>query len=328
MSCDFSHEQLALHLEGDLSGAAAAAASKHLASCGECRHFLEQLRARQSLLKSLRRETVSASQCTGMRREVMAIINDRSDRGGWAIRMERTMALAFRRRSYALAVVTVLGIVSVSMLGQMLHSAPGTKPSSAVFEGRDTLLRPEGYRDWIAVGPASALHGARADQADVPPTGAPASRVYINPSGYQEYAKTGKFPEGTMMVWESLSREPEAGGRPHHRPHDASPVLLASVKDSARFDGGWGFFDFTGLDGDVRSKAPALVDSSGCRTCHQREAETDHVFTQVYPILRSARQGAQLSVPRDRISLTASHTARLAWSRSVRLHQSPLVTHA
>jgi hypothetical protein len=177
------------------------------------------------------------------------------------------------------------------------------------------------------------VHGSSADQADADRggagrTGAPASRVYINPSDYQEYARTGRFPEGTLMVWESLSQEPGAAGRsydsPHNRPHDTSPVLLASVKDSARFDGGWGFFDFTGPDGGVRSKAPALVESSGCRTCHRRDAETDHVFTQVYPILRSARQGAQLAVPREPASLTEF----LEWSRSLRLRQSPLVTHA
>lgn len=331
MSCAFSREQLALHLEGDLSGAAAAAAAHHLAWCGDCRRFMEQLHGRQSLLKSLRRERVSASQCTGMRREVMSIINDRRDRGGWALRMERTIALGFRRRSYALAAVAVLGIVSVSMLGQLLHSAPGTKPSSAVFEGRDTLLRPEGYRDWIEVGPSSAPHGSTADRGEAGRAGTPASRVYINPSGYQEYARTGRFPEGTLMVWESLSRAPEAAGRsygsPPNRPHETSPVLLASVKDSARFDGGWGFFDFTGLDGGVRSKAQALVESSGCRTCHRRDAETDHVFTQVYPILRSARQGAQLAVPPERAILSASLTPRLAWSRSL-LRQSALPTCA
>jgi len=323
MSCTFSREQLALHLEGDLSGAAADAAANHLARCGDCRRFMEQLHRRQSLLKSLRRETVSASQCTGMRRDVMSIINDRSDRGGWALRMERMIALGFRRRSYALAAVAVLGIVSVSMLGQLLHSAPGTRPSLAVFEGRDTLLRPEGYRDWIEVGPSSALHGSTADRGGAGRTGAAAgtvsSRVYINPSGYQEYARTGRFPEGTLMVWESVSRAPEAAGQSFDRPHDTSPVLLASVKDSARFDGGWGFFDFTGLDGGVRSKAQALVESSGCRTCHRRDAETDHVFTQVYPILRFARQGAQLAVPLERAILTP----RLAWSRSLLRQSAP-----
>jgi hypothetical protein len=37
----------------------------------------------------------------------------------------------------------------------------------------------------------------------------------------------------------------------------------------------------------VTSNAPPLPESSGCRTCHQQDAETDQVFTQFYPVLRS-----------------------------------------
>ena len=39
------------------------------------------------------------------------------------------------------------------------------------------------------------------------------------------------------MVWEPANR-PESSDHPHKR----SSLLLVSVKDSARFDGGWGSF--------------------------------------------------------------------------------------
>ncbi len=284
MSCDFSREELALHVEGDLSDAAADITSRHLATCGECRRFLEQLHARQSLLKALRRETVSPAECTVMRREVMSIINEGVDRSGWALRIERAIFLGFRRHSYALAVCGLLGIVSVSVLAQVRHAAPATRPSVAVFEGRETLVRPDGYRGWIAVGRSAGPHRSSLDEGDSGAPGTTTDRVYINPSGFREYARTGKFPEGTMMVWESFNRAPDTAGRPHNE----SPRLLASVKDSTRFDGGWGFFDFTGREGEVTSTAQALPESTGCRTCHRQEAETDHVFTQFYPVLHSA----------------------------------------
>jgi hypothetical protein len=67
-------------------------------------------------------------------------------------------------------------------------------------------------------------------------------------------------------------------------------VLLASVKDGARFDGGWGFFDFTAGDGGITVKAQPSADSAGCRTCHVEEAETDSVFTQLYSALRTRQQ--------------------------------------
>ena len=64
-------------------------------------------------------------------------------------------------------------------------------------------------------------------------------------------------------------------------------ALEASVKDSSRFEGGWGYFNFT--DNQGRPKANTAPDEGGCRACHRQRAETDHVFTQFYPVLRSAR---------------------------------------
>jgi hypothetical protein len=54
-------------------------------------------------------------------------------------------------------------------------------------------------------------------------------------------------------------------------------AFQVSVKDSSRFDGGWGYFDF----GD---KSTARAGSNGgCQSCHEEQAKTDHVFTQFYP---------------------------------------------
>jgi hypothetical protein len=249
MSCDFSKETLALCIEHDLPRAAADRASRHLAACDECREFVEQLRVRQSLLKSLRRETVSVAECAPMRRAVMSAINDPVDDSGWALRLERAIVLGFRRRTYALAGCTMLAIVSVSVAAQMRPFTPGAFTSAAIFEGRDTLRLPEGYRDWVSVaGPGEADHS-----------------VFINPSAYREYVRTGTFPEGTLMVWESDRRS-----EPVDRAHGGS-ALLASVKDSARFAGGWGFFDFTARERTVAPKAKALPESSGCRTCHRQD---------------------------------------------------------
>jgi hypothetical protein len=273
VSCGFAREKLALHVEGDLPAGDATLVSSHLGTCDACRRFFEALRARQAMLKSLRRETVSASECAGMRRGVMTIINDRQAHSGWLLRLERAVVLGFRQRSYALAAFAFLGIVSASVLANMRHAPLGSTPGAGMpvtFVGHDTLVRPDGYRDWMVVVPSTAAHQAGCGHASTS-AGTPGHRIYINPSGYREYAKSGKFPEGTMMVWEESS------------------VVLASVKDSTRFEGGWGFFDFTSAKGGATSRATALPESSGCRACHQRDAQTDHVFTQFYPALRSAR---------------------------------------
>jgi hypothetical protein len=119
-----------------------------------------------------------------------------------------------------------------------------------MFEDNDTLRRPDGYRDWILV----------------PSRSARAHRVFVNPSAYRGYADSGKFPEGTVMIWERASGSTASRGA-----HGASATLLASVKDSSRFDGGWGFFDFTAAGGTVAPKARVLPEASGCRTCHRKD---------------------------------------------------------
>lgn len=297
MSCTFSRDTLALHVEGDLPDAIADAASRHLERCQACRSFFEQLQASQAMLKSLRRETVSPAECTGVRHEVMSLLT-RQDRLGWALWAERITTMALRRHAYAVAACAIAAIVSASVLAQV-HQAPAssTGTPAAVFEGSDTLLRPSDYRDWILVGePARAQLGGESARAQ---------RVYIDPEGYRAYAATGLFAEGTVMIWESRRVASGPSGHPHGR----SPALLVSVKDSSRFDGGWGFFDFVGLQGHERSKAAPSPESSGCRTCHLEEAALDSVFVQFYSALRTARHEQRNDTARRSARLTGS-TAR------------------
>jgi hypothetical protein len=282
VSCGFSKQLLALHVEGDLSEARAEMTSSHLRMCEDCRRFLDELRTTQSLLKSHRGETIRPSDSTPMRRAVMSIIEDRREGLGWALWIERTIMLGFGLRSYAFAAVGLLAIVSVSVLAHMRQTTPAT--SAAVFERGNTLVRPEGYRDWILVAPSSMpIRSGIGSAASA--THTPTHRVYINPVGYREYEKTGRFPEGTLMIWEPVRGGPDMAPHPHNE-----SALLVSVKDSTRFDGGWGFFNFTGIDGSVSARAQALPESNGCGTCHRQDAETDHVFTQFYPVFQSARR--------------------------------------
>lgn len=292
MSCAFSREMLALHAEGDLPAAAADTTSAHLATCVHCRQFLEHLDARQALVKSLRLETVSRADCEQMRRDVMARINDGRDRSGWMLRVERAVLVAVQQRSLATAAFLVLGIVSVSVLAQMRDAGPVVTQVATLRDGQEDMQRPEGYRNWVAVNQPMEPGHRSTDASATRMLRSPNDRVYIDPAAYRRYVKTGTFPEGTLMIWESGGR-----GAPLDGPHAGSSQLLASVKNSARFDGGWGFFDFTGPDGAPASTAQALPESSGCRTCHRRDAATDHVFTQFYPALESARRGAERVEP-------------------------------
>ena len=153
----------------------------------------------------------------------------------------------------------------------------------AVFVGEDTLLRPEGYRDWPHVGTSDGRsHPGNPDVDREGSRDAALSRnVYIDPSAYQEYARTGEFPKGTVMVSELVSPEAAEG-----KYEATSVVLEASVKNSRRFERGWGFFRFTDSEGNVTARAEVSPEEA-CWSCHNKRAETDHVFTQSYPVLRS-----------------------------------------
>lgn len=165
------------------------------------------------------------------------------------------------------------------------QAATADKPA-AVFEGKDTMLRPEGYREWVFVGSSTGLNYM--------PNPAPASanseedikHVYINPSSYREFIKTGKFPEGTVMILEiaEAARKNEAGLQGSFA--SKFIALEASVKDSKRFPGGWAYFGFTDMEGRPLAKAKPFPDNA-CLSCHQQKAATDRVFTQFYPVLNS-----------------------------------------
>ena len=201
MSCGFRREMLALHVEGDLSDAAEATTVRHLAGCEECRRFLDELQASQALVKSVRREAIHLSDCTAMRREVMAI--DRRATGPARL----AAANRVRRRARSQTLLRDGGgsagrnRVRVRARADSAHHAGevlpirARRPRHAAAPGRISAMD---AREWAPGG-----HAAR--------DGFPSrDRVYINLSSYREDAKTGIFPEGTVFVWEGPEGTPSA----------------------------------------------------------------------------------------------------------------------
>jgi hypothetical protein len=257
MKCNFSKEMLALHAAGDLTPDSARRAANHLASCDECRQFVGELNARLALLKTLRSETANSSDCANMRRAVMAAIDQRQNGGGSMLRLERAIVLGVCRpcvpswlcgNTYAMAMAVAICLISVAVFAQMRHDVATSRSGVAMFEDKNMLRRPDGYRDWMLVRSRSTRE----------------HKVFVSPAAYRGYADTGRFPEGTLMIWERTIGSASNA-------HGPSAILLASVKDSLRFDGGWGFFDFTAADGTVAPKASALPEASACRTCHRKD---------------------------------------------------------
>jgi hypothetical protein len=101
-----------------------------------------------------------------------------------------------------LAVFGALSVI-VALFSFILAACDPAKPLVG-FKDKDTLLRPTGYREWGFMG--SSL-GLRYNQDFAENTATIYHNVYINPSSFRAFAKTGQFPDGTVMILELASAE-------------------------------------------------------------------------------------------------------------------------
>lgn len=159
------------------------------------------------------------------------------------------------------------------------------------FTGDNQLIRPEGYREWVFVGASLGM-----SYSDDPKAAERATfhNVYLNPKAYQEFKKTGKFPEKTILAMEVLSPASQSSINRQGQFEDRAMRLEAAVKDSSRFPEGWAYFDFyqggkKPFPGEATAKAFA---KEQCWSCHREHGQADNVFTQFYPVLRTGQSGA------------------------------------
>ena len=99
--------------------------------------------------------------------------------------------------------------------------------------------------------------------------------VYINREAYEHYAKTGEFPEKTMLVLDIYQAEP---GDPKSIvseglfPGQHRDIAIA-VKNSARPDGAktnWAYYDFPPNQTDRQSVSQPGLLRLPFRTCRRR----------------------------------------------------------
>jgi hypothetical protein len=159
-----------------------------------------------------------------------------------------------------------------------LDAVPRNAGPGPVFNGA-ALVRPEGHHTWPLVGASLGLSYAETPQGSGP--GA-FHRVYVNPSSYEAYERTGAFPDGTMFVLELYAAHEKTSPAKAGYFEGPRVGLEASVKDRRRFRSGWAYF---GFENGARATATAFPED-GCHSCHVAHAARDSVFVQFYPTLR------------------------------------------
>jgi hypothetical protein len=167
--------------------------------------------------------------------------------------------------------------------------AAGGGPSPAASSERFTLAGelapPTDYRTWVflssgfqmAYGPA-----AQAAQAG----GVPAfDSVFVERRFYDQFVRTGVWPESTLFVLEVRSSEHTGSIVTAGHFQTELTAVEAELKDSTRFPGGWGFFALDDAPTGPTHPGKLLPATASCYACHAKNAAVENTFTQFYPTL-------------------------------------------
>lgn len=130
---------------------------------------------------------------------------------------------------------------------------------------------PDGYRDWhhvksMVIQPGHGLHEAFGG----------IHHLYANRKALEGY-RTGKFPDGAVIVFDLLEAPAEGGAITEGR----RKVVGVMARDARRFaaTGGWGF---EGFKGDSRTeRAVGAGAAKACFECHAPLKDRGYVFSSL-----------------------------------------------
>lgn len=198
------------------------------------------------------------------------------------------------RRNNKLAIAAA--ITTLAGLSVMTNFANTQEINRASFNKDGSVQQPRGWERWVFVGTPltpNALNDGEASFQEF-------HNVYIEPSAFDYWSKSGKFPNGTQIVKartflykadtcdEQTGICSEVSGNGYFQGEYSG--LELTVKDTKRFPnepGGWVYYKF-GEKPPWAESAKAFP-AEACNACHQGNAADDFVFTQFYPVLRAAK---------------------------------------
>jgi len=183
------------------------------------------------------------------------------------------------KRCWALTIMLLPAPVAVCV-GQGAPPVASTT-SAAEYTAEGRLKFPERYREWVYL--SSGLD-MRYTEEGGNPNHSMFDNVFVDPRAYQEFLRTGKWADGTMLVLEARGAA-EKGSINQHGHFQTREVMGVEVhvKDTKRFQGGWAFVAFRG-----REPTDAIPQSADCYSCHREHGAVDTTFVQFYPTLLDA----------------------------------------
>lgn len=180
--------------------------------------------------------------------------------------------------------ITLLSLLSGMVFAGNVYAEKGY----ASYDKKGQLIRPTGYREWIYIGAPLTPNDMNDGKAAFPEF----HNVYIDPTSWAHWKKTGEFRNGTVIIKElvSVGSKSSSSGKGYFMGDYIG--LEAVVKDTKRFaksDKYWGFFRFTTEDHNTLLSTSPVTKSASCASCHSANAQQDMIFVQHYPVLRAAK---------------------------------------
>lgn len=189
--------------------------------------------------------------------------------------MQRRMLTRFPFCWLLVALATDAGAPGSIALAKEWSTAADEGPAYTT-DGR--LRFPEKYREWIFL--SSGLDMSYRKPRDVLGHSM-FDNVFAQPAAYQEFTRTGRWPDGTLLVLETRGAAEKGSINEHGRFQTGELMgVEVHVKDTRRFTGGWAFFGFRGAE-----PAEMIPMSADCYSCHQQHGAVDTTFVQFYPTL-------------------------------------------
>jgi hypothetical protein len=170
----------------------------------------------------------------------------------------------------------LLSVAIITVLGLLLAAAPTSPPAMPQYTADNQLLRPENYRDWVFLSAGLGMsYSAEAGGHEM------FTNVFVPQWAYQEFQKSGKWPDKTMFIVEERGSQTKGSiNKVGHFQTDFMGMGV-EVKDKSHFPAEWAYFSF-----DENTKSAKANPKEGCFNCHAAHAAVEHSFVQFYPTLK------------------------------------------
>jgi len=142
--------------------------------------------------------------------------------------------------------------------------------SFSIWAFDETTLFPKGFRKWahvksVLVGPQSTFFATEGG----------IHHIYANGEALEGY-ETGKFPDGSVIVYDLLETKEVAGNTMEGATRRVDVMVKRSAQNAAT--GGWEFMSFSGSD-QTNGKLTAERQAT-CSACHAKRKDHDSVFSE------------------------------------------------